>query len=93
VDSVARSLPEGLRKLAGATELLADGLGRSPAATREALRDAASTVDADSLAHSGFSADVVAAQLRSVAVDLPKATGLRHDKARAILPVISRPDR
>ncbi len=91
-EPVPPSLPEGLRRLAAAADLLAENLGRSPATTREALRDATSTVGTDSLAHSGFSAQVIAAQLRSVAVDLLQATGLRHDEARAILPVISHPD-
>ncbi|HEY0453200.1 FUSC family protein [Actinophytocola sp.] len=88
-EPVPPTLPEGLRALAAATQLLADELGDDPTATREALREAASTVDTDSLAHSGFSAQVVAAQLRSVAVDLLQATGLRHDEARAILPPIN----
>jgi len=87
-EPVPPSLAAGLRELAAATELLAANLGQPPTATRDALRAAASTVDTDSLAHSGFSAQVVAAQLRSVAVDLLQATGLRHDEARAILPTI-----
>ena len=90
-EPVPPSLPAGLRELAAATELLAANLGESPAAARETLRAAASTVDSDSLAHSGFSTQVVAAQLRSVAVDLLQATGLRHDDARALLPVIKSP--
>jgi hypothetical protein len=87
-EPVPPSLPAGLRRLAAATELLAEHLGRSTAVTREALREAAWLVDSDSLAHSGFSAQVVAAQLRSVVVDLLQATGLRHDEARALLPTI-----
>jgi uncharacterized membrane protein YgaE (UPF0421/DUF939 family) len=89
-EPVPDSLAPGLRELAVATELLAANLDASPAATRAALHAAASTVDDDSLAHSGFSAQVVAAQLRSVAVDLLQATGLRHDEARALLPTIGR---
>ncbi len=91
-EPVPPSLAAGLRKLAAATELLAANLGRSTGTTREALRGAARSVDNDSLAHSGFSAQVVAAQLRSVAVDLLQATGLRHDEARANLPTISGPE-
>jgi hypothetical protein len=49
-------------------------------------------VDTDSLSHSGFSGQVVAAQLRSMAVDLLQATGLRHDEARALLPTIGQPE-
>jgi hypothetical protein len=91
-EPIPPSLPAGLRKLAGATETLAENLDRSPAGTREALRLAATAVDDDSLAHSGFSAQVVAAQLRSVAVDLLQSTGLRHDEARAFLPAIGQPE-
>jgi uncharacterized membrane protein YgaE (UPF0421/DUF939 family) len=89
-EPVPDSLAAGLRELAAATELLAANLERSQSQTRTALHAAASTVDDDSLAHSGFSAQVVAAQLRSVAVDLLQATGLRHDDARALLPTIGR---
>ena len=88
-EPIPASLADGLRKLAAASEVLAGELGATPTAAREALRDAASSIDTDSLAHSGFSAQVVAAQLRSVAVDLLQATGLRHDEARAILPAIN----
>jgi uncharacterized membrane protein YgaE (UPF0421/DUF939 family) len=91
-EPVPPSLAAGLRKLAAATELLAANLGRPMGTTRDALRGAARSVDNDSLAHSGFSAQVVAAQLRSVAVDLLQATGLRHDDARANLPTISPPE-
>jgi uncharacterized membrane protein YgaE (UPF0421/DUF939 family) len=91
-EPVPPGLPAGLRELAAATELLAANLERSPAAAREALRAVAATVDSDSLAHSGFSTQVVAAQLRSVVVDLLQATGLRHDEARALLPAINPPE-
>jgi uncharacterized membrane protein YgaE (UPF0421/DUF939 family) len=91
-EPVPAELVTGLRRLAGATELLAANLGGSTSATREALREAAATVDSDSLAHGGFSGQVVAAQLRSMAVDLLQATGLRHDEARALLPTIGRPE-
>jgi uncharacterized membrane protein YgaE (UPF0421/DUF939 family) len=91
-EPVPPELAAGLRELAAAGDLLAANLGNSPTATRSALRAAASTVDSDSLAHSGFSAQVVAAQLRSVAVDMLQATGLRHDDARAVLPTIGHPE-
>jgi uncharacterized membrane protein YgaE (UPF0421/DUF939 family) len=91
-EPVPASLPEGLRALAAATEELAETLGESRSAARAALRAAASTVDNDSLAHSGFSTQVVAAQLRSIVVDLLQATGMRHDEARAQLPAINHPE-
>lgn len=91
-EAVPPGIPDGLRKLARATEVLAANFGGPPGATREALREAAANVDTGTLAHTGFSAQVVAAQLRSMAVDLLQATGLRHDEARALLPTISRPE-
>ena len=91
-EPVPTDLVAGLRDLAHATELLAEHLGGTTSGVREALRDAAAAVDSDSLAHGGFSGQVVAAQLRSVAVDLLQATGLRHDEARALLPTIGQQD-
>lgn len=80
------ALPAALRRLADAATafagvLAADG---SPAEVREVVREAVTSVD--DLEHAGFSAQVVTAQLRSVAVDLLQATGLRHEQARAVLP-------
>jgi uncharacterized membrane protein YgaE (UPF0421/DUF939 family) len=85
-------LTAGLRKLAAASEVLAASLEASPADARAALRAAGSTVDTELLSHSGFSTQVVAAQLRSMTVDLLQATGLRHDEARALLPAINHPE-
>ncbi|HEX6352384.1 FUSC family protein [Actinophytocola sp.] len=81
-------LPAALRKLAEAATMFAGVLAESgdPAEVREAIRVAARTVDAHELEHAGFSAQVVTAQLRSVAVDLLQATGLDHEKARGVLP-------
>jgi uncharacterized membrane protein YgaE (UPF0421/DUF939 family) len=89
-EPIPPALPQALRRLAAATLLLADDLGQDhePVATRTALRQAAASIDTETLTHTGFSAQVVAAQLRSVAVDLLQATGLRHDQARALLPMI-----
>lgn len=85
-------LVAGLRRLAAATEELTASLRSSPADARAALRAAGSTVDSEMLADSGFSTQVVAAQLRSMAVDLLQATGLRHDEARAQLPGLNQPE-
>ena len=89
-EPIPPALPAALRQLATATKLLAADLGQDhqPTATRTALQRAAATIDTETLTHTGFSAQVVAAQLRSVAVDLLQATGLRHDQARAVLPTI-----
>jgi uncharacterized membrane protein YgaE (UPF0421/DUF939 family) len=82
------ALPGALRQLAGAATafglvLAGDG---DPAEVRETIRAAAKSVDAGGIEHTGFSARVVTAQLRSIAVDLLQATGLDHDKARGFLP-------
>ncbi|MFL6123342.1 FUSC family protein [Actinophytocola sp.] len=81
-------LPQALRQLADAAADFARVLedDGDPALVREAIREAARTVDAHDLDHVGFSARVVTAQLRSVAVDLLQATGLDHDRARSFLP-------
>jgi uncharacterized membrane protein YgaE (UPF0421/DUF939 family) len=84
------TLPEALRLLADAATAFANVLGADSGAdlteVREKIRAAATAVDADGLDHTGFSARVVTAQLRSIAVDLLQATGLDHEKARGFLP-------
>jgi uncharacterized membrane protein YgaE (UPF0421/DUF939 family) len=82
------TLPAALRQLAGAATAFAEVLAKDgdPAEVRDAIQDAANTVDADDLDHVGFSAQVVTAQLRSIAVDLLQATGLDHEQARGSLP-------
>lgn len=82
------TLPVALRRLAAAVTAFAEVLGNAeePTEVREALREAASTVDADGIEHTGFSARVVTAQLRSIVVDLLQATGLDHERARGFLP-------
>lgn len=81
-------LPGALRELADAATAFAGVLvdGDDPTAVRAAVRAAARTVDADDLENVGFSARVVTAQLRSIAVDLLQATGLDHGQARGFLP-------
>lgn len=88
-EPVPDAVPAALRRLAEACAALADRLGQDQGEVRQALGDAAGSIDAEILAGAGFSAQVVAAQLRSVAVDLLQATGMRHDDARAVLPTIS----
>ena len=89
-EPVPAAIPAGLRQLADAAASFGDRLGQDLGEVREALGQAGSSVDAVRLAGAGFSAQVVAAQLRSVAVDLLQATGLRHDEARSVLPRIDR---
>jgi uncharacterized membrane protein YgaE (UPF0421/DUF939 family) len=82
------ALPSALRGLAGAATAFAEVLASDgdPAEVRAAIGAAATTLDADDLEDVGFSARVVTAQLRSVAVDLLQATGLDHGQARGTLP-------
>ncbi len=82
------TLPGALRGLAAAAAQFADVLGDAGelVEVREAIGAAAESVDADDLDHTGFSARVVTAQLRSIAVDLLQATGLDHERARGFLP-------
>ena len=88
-ETVPPAIPEALRRLASAATSFGDRLWEGRGEVRQALGDAAAAIDADDLADGGFSAQVVAAQLRSVAVDLLQATGLRHEEARAVLPPIT----
>lgn len=83
------SLPTALAGLAGAATDLAEVLGddgEKLTKVRVRTKEAAAAVDADELEHTGFSAQVVTAQLRSIAVDLLQATGLSHEEARRQLP-------
>lgn len=83
-------LSAGLRQLANVATGFAPVLDSADASApaRVALSRAGSSVSADSLARSGFSAKVVAAQLRSITVDLLRATGLAHAEARSKLPPV-----
>lgn len=87
-ESFPSALPATLRQLADAATAFAGVLADDgdPTPVRAAIRDAARAVDADDLENVGFSARVVTAQLRSIAVDLLQATGLDHGQARGFLP-------
>ena len=80
------TLPSALRRLADAVTAFAGVLAddTSAAGVRDIVQEAVNSID--HLGQVGFSAQVVTAQLRSVAVDLLQATGLRHEQARALLP-------
>lgn len=82
------TLPAALRQLAGAAVVFADVAiaDGEPAVVRNAVRVAVNTIE--HVENVGFSAQVVTAQLRSVAVDLLQATGLDHEQAREVLPAM-----
>ncbi|GLW12965.1 hypothetical protein Misp01_80930 [Microtetraspora sp. NBRC 13810] len=81
-------LPGVLRELAGATRLLDEELsgGREPKAARARVLGAVPELGDDPGEPGGFSADVMTAQVRSIAVDLLQATGMDRDASRAALP-------
>jgi len=78
------ALAEVLREVSEAALLLQLelGAGREPTLTRQALLAVAARERPKNL---GFSANVIIAQLRSIAVDLLQATGMDHDTASAAL--------
>lgn len=84
-------LPDGLRRMAHAVRLLQAQLegSRDPDEARHAILTAAARANAVPPDETGFSAHVVAAQLRSIAVDLLMATGLDNATAVAALPPVS----
>ncbi|GAA3469600.1 FUSC family protein [Nonomuraea roseola] len=83
--SVPVGLAPALRQLSAAVLLLRDELasGREPAGAREAIAAVAAAQTGD---RTGFSADVMTAQLRSIIVDLFQATGADRESAAASLP-------
>jgi uncharacterized membrane protein YgaE (UPF0421/DUF939 family) len=87
-ESVPSALPRTLRSLSHATLLLRDELaaGREPLTTRDAVLRIADELSSLPGGRSGFSADVMTAQLRSIIVDLLRATGSGGDSAIAALP-------
>lgn len=78
------ALAELLREVSEAALLLQLelGAGREPMLARQALLALAARERPKTL---GFSANVIIAQLRSIAVDLLEATGMDHDAASATL--------
>lgn len=78
------ALAELLREVSEAALLLQLelGAGREPTLARQALLAVAAR---ERPKHLGFSANVIIAQLRSIAVDLLQATGMEHDEASATL--------
>jgi uncharacterized membrane protein YgaE (UPF0421/DUF939 family) len=88
-EPVPESLAAGLERLADAASALGRDLAsdRDVTASRGVLERAASRLDVTP--SSGFSAQVVAAQARSIAVDLLQATGSPYDEAQAALPPVA----
>lgn len=82
------AFPEAAFGLSRATLLLRDELaaGRDPAMTRAAVLKLADHLSVTPGGPSGFSADVMTAQLRSIIVDLLLAAGSDRDDAIAALP-------
>jgi uncharacterized membrane protein YgaE (UPF0421/DUF939 family) len=89
-ETFPRTLPVALLRLAEAAVALAEALGSDGelADVRERVKSAVKIIDAEGIEHTGFSATVVTAQFRSIAVDLLQATGLSHDQARGFLPAM-----
>ncbi|MCA2220344.1 FUSC family protein [Nonomuraea aurantiaca] len=84
------SLAEAMREVSEAALLLQLELaaGREPMLARQALLAVAARERPERL---GFSAHVIIAQLRSIAVDLLQATGMDHEEATATLTPLDAP--
>ncbi|NUP03662.1 MAG: aromatic acid exporter family protein [Nonomuraea sp.] len=84
-------LAEAMREVSEAALLLQLELaaGREPVLARQALLAVAAR---ERPAHLGFSAHVIIAQLRSIAVDLLQATGMEHEEATKALTPLDEPE-
>lgn len=84
------ALAEAMREVSEAALLLQLELaaGREPTLARQALLAVAARERPEQL---GFSAHVIIAQLRSIAVDLLEATGMEHEEATATLTPLDEP--
>lgn len=87
-EPIPPQLPDRLDEVAGAARLLADEMGRGvdPDGARRALLAVANRLGDASLQETGFSGQVVLAQLRSVVLDLLQATGMPRADAATALP-------
>jgi uncharacterized membrane protein YgaE (UPF0421/DUF939 family) len=85
-EPVPDGLPQGLALLADAVRTLRRELatGREPVRCRDRILAAVATVTA-AYGGTGFSGNVVVAQVRSAGLDLLQATGLDRDRARKTL--------
>ncbi|MFB4288066.1 aromatic acid exporter family protein [Nonomuraea sp. ATR24] len=86
------ALADSLREVSEAALLLQLelGAGREPVLARQALLAVATRQRPERL---GFSADVIVAQLRSIVVDLLRATGTGEEESTAALPPVNAPPR
>lgn len=84
-EPVPAELPDAIRALADAVVALRDELsaGAEPVRTRERARAAAGRAGAAHRAGTGFSGAVVVAQVRAIATDLLRATGLEQAAAES----------
>ena len=84
------SLAESLREVSEAALLLQLelGAGREPTLARQALLAVATRQRPERV---GFSAGVIVAQLRSIVIDLLRATGAGHEETETALPPVSGP--
>ena len=91
-EQTPKILPDVLRHYADAVDVLRAELarGEEPVKARSAIRAAASDATAHQLGGDGLSTKVVLAQVRSVAVDLLRATGLNRAEAVESLPPLTR---
>jgi uncharacterized membrane protein YgaE (UPF0421/DUF939 family) len=87
-EPVPDPLPAALRALGGAVRLLQMDLehGAEPAEARASAVAAAELATEALDQTGGFAGQVVVAQVRSMAVDLLRATGLDRDRAQQLLP-------
>ena len=91
-EPVAAGLPGVLRGYADAVDVLRDQLarGEEPVRARQAIRDVMRAATETDLGTDGFSMQVVLAQVRSIAVDLLRATGMSRSEATTALPPLRR---
>ncbi|GII75227.1 hypothetical protein Sru01_02090 [Sphaerisporangium rufum] len=92
-EPMSPELPDRLRGLAEATRLLRDELaaGADPVRARRGALAVADGLRASGSRHAGISTQVVAAQLRSIIVDLLVAAGTGRAAAAAALPAEAGP--
>lgn len=76
-EPIPSAIPDGLEEMAFAVRLLAEELEgtRAPGRAREAVLHAAATVGRVMAARPAFSTQVIAAQVRSIGVDILRAAG------------------
>ncbi len=86
-EPVPDGVPRGMTLLTDAVVALRHELaaGREPVRSRGLLLEAVRCASGDHVAGTGFSGNVIVAQIRSTSLDLMQATGLDRDSARRAL--------